>query len=43
MHLHSLEKMVDALKKDKNQLASKVQALAEDNERLRKQLISLSA
>lgn len=43
MHLHSLEKMVDALKKDKSQLASKVQALAEDNERLRKQLISLSA
>lgn len=43
MHLHSLEKMVEALKRDKHQLAQKVQALADDNERLRKQLVSVSA
>ncbi len=40
MHLHSLEKQVDALKKDKAALAARVQALQEDNERLRKQLIA---
>lgn len=40
MHLHSLEKMVDALKREKAVLAQKVQVLADDNERLRKQLIA---
>eukprot|EP00284_Hemiselmis_tepida_P017497 CAMPEP_0174920406 /NCGR_PEP_ID=MMETSP1355-20121228/4367_1 /TAXON_ID=464990 /ORGANISM="Hemiselmis tepida, Strain CCMP443" /LENGTH=351 /DNA_ID=CAMNT_0016165747 /DNA_START=616 /DNA_END=1671 /DNA_ORIENTATION=+ len=40
MHLNALEKQVEALKRDKAALAQKVQALHDDNERLRKQLIS---
>lgn len=41
MHLHQLEKQVELLKKDKASLAVRVQALQDDNDRLRKQLISV--
>jgi len=42
MHLTSLEKQVEALKKEKAALASKVSDLQEENERLRKEMITLS-
>eukprot|EP00960_Hanusia_phi_P051997 761171-Hanusia_phi.AAC.2 len=39
MHLHSLEKQVDQLKKEKAALASRVQELVDENDRLRKQIL----
>mmetsp|Transcript_54876 Transcript_54876/g.112026 ORF Transcript_54876/g.112026 Transcript_54876/m.112026 type:complete len:348 (+) Transcript_54876:299-1342(+) len=41
MHLNSLERQGEALKKEKSALATRVQDLSEENERLRKQLVTL--
>lgn len=42
MHLTSLERQVEALKKEKSAMALRVQELTDENERLRKQLVAIA-